>query len=129
MEGKVGAAAKIVAKALHPHFLREEEIATPLLGLLRPLAGDETPQEIEKAIEMAGQLKAEMPRMLEEHHAIVTALADLAKAIELEGVKEGRDFPEKLKQHATIEEDVFYPAAILVGEHIKLKYPKASILA
>ncbi|MGZ5269592.1 MAG: hypothetical protein ACXWC6_03155, partial [Ramlibacter sp.] len=44
--GRVGAAARGSAKALQPHFEREEEIALPPLGLLAPLAaGDRIPDD------------------------------------------------------------------------------------
>lgn len=36
--GHTGDAAEKVAKLLHPHFVREEEIALPPLCLLAPLA-------------------------------------------------------------------------------------------
>ena len=36
--GAVGAAARALAHVLHPHFVREEEIALPPLGLLGPLS-------------------------------------------------------------------------------------------
>ncbi len=127
--GKVGDAAKTVAKVLHPHFLLEEEIAMPLLGLLSPLAEDRIISEIEKATVMSNRLKAELAKMLKEHGEIVAVLKGLEQAIQEEGVEEGADFPEKLKQHAKIEEEVLYPAAILVGEFIKLKFPKETILA
>jgi len=35
---KIGDAAKAVAKALHPHFVKEEENTLPSLGLLSILA-------------------------------------------------------------------------------------------
>jgi len=36
--GRIGEAAEEVGKRLHPHFIREEEIALPPLCLLAPLA-------------------------------------------------------------------------------------------
>jgi hypothetical protein len=36
--GSTGEAARVVAKALHPHFMKEEEYALPPLGLLPALA-------------------------------------------------------------------------------------------
>ena len=43
--GSVGAAARELAAVLHPHFVREEQIALPPLGLLAPLArGEFTPE-------------------------------------------------------------------------------------
>lgn len=38
--GRVGVAAKELAEVLHPHFVREEQIALPPLGLLAPLAAN-----------------------------------------------------------------------------------------
>ena len=57
--GRVGAAARELAQVLHPHFVREEEIALPPLGLLAPLAaGDEVPEPARvRALEMADALK------------------------------------------------------------------------
>ena len=44
MPGRIGAAARELAAVLHPHFVREEQIALPPLGLLEPLArGEFTP--------------------------------------------------------------------------------------
>lgn len=38
-----------------------------------------------------------------------------------EGLAEQARFAEALRLHAEAEEEVFYPAAILVGEYLKLK--------
>src|SRR5678815_1091729 len=70
--GQVGVAAKELAKVLHPHFEREEQIALPPLGLLAPLAaGDKVSQDTLSAIlMMTDSLRAELPRMMEEHKSI-----------------------------------------------------------
>src|SRR5689334_25339137 len=39
--GRVGEAARALAKVLHPHFVREEQIALPPLALLATLARGE----------------------------------------------------------------------------------------
>jgi hypothetical protein len=44
----------------------------------------------------------------------------LAKAGREENQAAAGEFATKLKQHAKTEEDVLYPAAILVGEYIKM---------
>src|SRR5688572_12685895 len=36
MPGRIGTAARELAAVLHPHFVREEQIALPPLGLLEP---------------------------------------------------------------------------------------------
>jgi hypothetical protein len=46
--GRVGEAARALAKVLQPHFEREEQIALPPLGLLAPLArGEFSPEMLE----------------------------------------------------------------------------------
>ena len=59
--------------------------------------------------------------MLQEHRAIVGALEGLVKAAKAENKLEYVHFAEKLMLHAQNEEEVLYPAAILVGEYLKLK--------
>ena len=121
LPGRTGAAAAKVAGLLHPHFVKEEEFALPPLALLQPLAeGRATPDPMAMSAS-ADRLKAEMSQMLEEHKAIVAALADLEAAATAERHPEVRRFVEKLTLHAQQEEQVLYPAAVLVGEYLKLK--------
>ena len=122
--GKTGESARAVAKILHPHFEKEEEYALPPLGLLRVLAGGKVTQEMKEAIIMTDRLKAELHQMLEEHKEIVAALRNLTDAAEKENKPEYARFAEKLALHAQNEEEVLYPAAILVGEYLKLKLIK-----
>jgi hypothetical protein len=119
--GKVGAAAQGVARALHAHFEREEEIAMPPLSLLEPLAQGKITAEMAEVWKMSDALKAELPRMLEEHAAVKAALEKLSSAAREEGNPGAERFAEKLALHAQTEEQVFYPATILVGEYLKLK--------
>lgn len=119
--GNVAEAAKVVAELLHTHFVKEEEYALPPLGLLSSLAqGKETP-EMSKVIAMSNKLKADLPQMLQEHKAIVSALHKLIATAKQENKPEHAQFAEKLILHAQNEEEVLYPAAILVGEYLKLK--------
>lgn len=122
--GKTGEAARAVANALHPHFVQEEELAMPPLGLLRPLTEGPVRPEMAKVVELTDKLKRELPTMLKEHEAIVGALRTLAEAGKQENKPQAQQFAEKLQQHAKTEEEVLYPAAILVGEYVKLKLSK-----
>lgn len=119
--GPVGAAAKELAATLHPHFVREEEIALPPLGLLAPLAAGRTPDGMKEALVMSDTLKKEMPRMLEEHKAIRAATEQLARVARAEGHAAGQAFAATLAAHALMEEEVLYPAAILVGDLIRAR--------
>jgi hypothetical protein len=70
---------------------------------------------------MTDRLKAELPDMFREHQAVVAALKKLTAAAKEEKLPEHARFAEKLMLHAKTEEEVLYPAAILVGEYLKLK--------
>jgi hypothetical protein len=118
--GATGESAKAVAKMLHTHFLKEEEYALPPLGLLPILAEGKTPPEMEAAVEMANHLKADKSHILQEHKQIVTALKALTEAANLEGKEQPAHFTEKLILIAQTEEEVLYPASILIGEYLKL---------
>ena len=122
--GKTGAAAKEVAEALHAHFESEEKYALPPLGLLPALADGRITPEMAQVFKMTDMLKAELPRMLDEHQAIIAALKKMIEAAKQEKKMEHITFAEKLMLHAQNEEEVSYPTAILIGEYLKLKLGK-----
>ena len=117
--GQVGETAKAVTRVLHAHFLDEEAFALPPLGILTQLVRGEAVPEAADVLAMTEKLKAELPRMLDEHQAIMTALQSLVAAAQAESRPEFARFAEKLILHARTEEEVLYPAAILAGEYLK----------
>lgn len=118
--GTLGVAARGLEEALHPHFLREEEIALPPLALLPRLARGETSPDMADVLRMTDQLEKEMPQMLADHKKIVVALVTFRKAAEAAGRHEYVEFADELALHAQNEEQVTYPAALLVGRYVKL---------
>ena len=104
--GETGAAVTKVAEALHIHFEREEKYALPAFGLLPFLVEERINSELARVLEMTDILKAELPRMLEEHRAIVAALQKLIKAASRKKKPEHIHFSEKLILHARNEEEV-----------------------
>ena len=119
--GKTGDAARVVEERLSVHFEKEEQYALPQLGLLASLAEGKVSPEMKPAIELSDKLKADLPKMLEEHKGIVDALDALSAAAKAENKTQAIGFAETLAAHAQNEEQVMYPAAILVGEYLKLK--------
>ena len=53
--------------------------------------------------------------MLQEHTAVIAALNELADAAHVEGKPEHAEIARKLVHYARTEEEVLYPAALLVG--------------
>lgn len=119
--GAAGREARRVAEIMHPHFVREEEIAVPPLGLLPHLAEGKFSQEMASVFALTDALKEELPKMKGEHQAIVDTLGRLEQAAREEGKPEVAEFARRLVLHARTEEEVLYPAAILVGEYLKSK--------
>ncbi len=119
--GETAKAAKAVEELLHPHFVKEEEYALPPLGLLKPLSEGKITNDANDAQRLSKKLKTELKQMIAEHKAIVGKLDELISAATKESKKQPIEFAEKLKAHAKAEEDVYYPAAILVGEYLKIK--------
>lgn len=121
LQGPVGEAARRLAAVLDPHFLREEQIALPPLGLLAPLSRREFTPEMREILVMTDALHAELPRMLEEHKAIQAANAAMGAAAKAAGNGAVERLAETLKLHARSEEQILYPAAILVGDLVRCR--------
>lgn len=122
--GRTGEAALAVAKLLHPHFEKEEAYALPPLGLLLPISRGEVTADMGSVLELTDRLEAEMPQMLAEHAEIKAALETLIAAADAEGKPQYAAFAQKLGVHALSEEQVAYPAALLVGRYLKVVLPK-----
>lgn len=122
--GALGAAAQELAATLHPHFVREEEIALPPLAMLAPLAAGKAPDTMLEAAAMSDRLRTEMPRMLEEHKAIRAAVGKLRTVARTERHAGAEAFADQLTLHAQMEEEVLYPAAILVGDLVRARSPR-----
>ena len=123
--GETAEAAKAVARVLHGHFGGEEEYAMPPLGLLLDLSKGRFTPEMAEVLKMTDRLEAEMPKMLAEHEAIKAALDTLIAAAKKEHKPDVEAFAQRLKVHALTEEQVAYPAALLVGRYVKQMMARA----
>lgn len=117
--GQTGRAADDVEKLLRAHFVKEEQFALPPLGILAALAAGQLPADSTSIIRMTDKLRQELPKMLSEHKKVLAALGRLQEAAEAEGKMEGVRFAQALSAHAAQEEQVLYPAALLVGAYLK----------
>ena len=119
--GALGEAAREVAHLLHPHFAKEERYAMPPLGLLFKLAWGTVTPDMAPIVSLTRRLKAELPVMLLEHKAIVAALQRFRARARESGRADYERFADDLMRHAQNEEEILYPAAVLVGEYLALK--------
>jgi iron-sulfur cluster repair protein YtfE (RIC family) len=125
--GEVGERAQALAKLMHPHFVKEDRIALPPLGLLAALARGDIGPEMAGVLELTDQLQAELPAMLAEHRAIVDVLHQLRDAARRAGNAAIAEFAKQLVQHARTEEEVMYPAAVLVGQVVRQRLGQRAV--
>lgn len=119
--GSTSSAATEVEKLLEPHFVKEERLALPPLGLLSDLSAGRMPRDSAAMIRLTDDLRREMPQMLAEHKQVVAALLRLEKAALSENKPEGAAFAKALTSHAALEEQALYPSALLVGRYLSEK--------
>jgi hypothetical protein len=121
--GKTAEAAKAVEAALAPHFQEEEAYAMPPLGLLEGIARGQMPtdEQAAAAIAMTDKLRANYQKMLDEHQQVLTTLHHLAEAAKAEHKPRQVEFAESLTLHAQNEEQVLYPAALVLGNYLKIQ--------
>ncbi len=119
--GQTGAAAAAVVEALRPHVAKEQDFGLPALGLLQHLIAGRISPVMRGVTVMTDRLKVEYEQMLADHEAIAAAIRKLVDAAREEAKLEYVGICEHLTRHLEAEEQVYYPAAILVGEYLKLK--------
>jgi hypothetical protein len=117
--GRTGEAALSLLRIMRPHFEKEEEYALPPLGLLTELSQGGVAPGMSEVLKMTDRLAAELPQMLTEHRQIAAALNTLIDAASAEGKPEIVRFAQKLLTHARSEEELSYPAALLIGRYVK----------
>ena len=118
--GELGDTLRRVARLLEPHFRKEEAFAMPPLGLLARLSRHEVSPAMAEVYPHTDWLKNNLSALTAEHDAIGAAVQEMLQAARAVDRTEYIEFAEKLVNHLRVEEEVMYPAAILVGEYLRL---------
>ena len=118
--GELGDALRRVARLLEPHFRKEEAFAMPPLGLLVRLARNDVSPAMAEVYPHTEWLKNNLPTLMAEHRAIIAAVEEMIAAARAAGRIEYAELAEKVMHPIRMEEGVMYPAAILVGEYLRL---------
>jgi len=72
---------------------------------------------------MTRALERELPRMLLEHRRIGAARERFETAARVANRPDYERLSETLAAHARQEEEVLYPAAVLVGRYVAARFP------
>ncbi len=122
--GHTGECARAVMKVIQPHMAREEEYVAPALALLSAAAENRLTDDMAVFLPRIALLRGELPRMRREHATMVEALRELMRAATEERHAGIARVAQRLVAHAQEEEEILYPAAILVGEALKQRFGK-----
>lgn len=114
-KGDTGTAVKDLLRLVEPHLEKDNELVLPLLAVfaasttVKPL---ENPGRIMRAYETYSK---QYPSLFAEHALIRQAIGRARRAASVEGYSEVVNTLDALARHALVEEEVLYPAALLVG--------------
>ena len=114
-------AAMKLKELMQHHFSEEEDYVLPSLGLLPALAEGQIPSHSKEVISLAEKLRAQWVHMNVEHQLIKAHMAELIRAADKENHAGITSLEQEITKHVAIEEEVLFPAALLVGEYLKLK--------
>jgi hypothetical protein len=103
---------------------REEEFVAPALALLKPVAEGRFTDAMAAAQPRIARFEAELPRMLDEHVRIIEALRLLVRAASEENLPGFAKLAQNLVAHAEEEEEILYPAALLVSRVLGDRFGK-----
>jgi len=112
---QTGAAVRQLLKLLEPHVEREDEFVLPLLGVLRGMAAGEpleNPGVVMKAYEKYAR---QYRNMFAEHSPIRQSIKKARRLAKEQKQEEVVEILDALAHHSRVEEEVLYPAALLVG--------------
>jgi len=120
--GKAGDAAKRAMAVLKPHFEKEERFALPQLGVLETLIKKDAviANDLrDDLIKRSDAFRHELQGMLDEHKKISAALHEMRDAADHEKKMDLVELAEMIGSHAAMEEQILYPASLLIGEYMK----------
>jgi hypothetical protein len=122
--GKTGTIAKEIAEPIFKHFSKEEDFAMPQLTILLPLARGELDPSMKKMLLLTNKMKLKHSELEREHKTITIGLERLIAAAKKENKPTVVDFAERLIDHTRMEDEIIYPASVLIGEYLALKLGK-----
>lgn len=120
-QDSTGRAAIKLNDLLQHHFTEEEDYVLPPLGILPLLASGKLPDSTKEVTQLCEQLKSQLLHLSAEHQLIKAFMDELMQSATNENHPGIIEFEKELEKHANTEEEVFFPAAILIGEYLKLK--------
>lgn len=119
--GQTMIAAEVLAQLLESHLHKEDREILRILGLLGPLAADGVDLADLEDFDKWDAIEASETSLRQEHSALVVAAENLRTAARAEGANGAVDVAERLLMRIRLDEEIFYPAALLIRSYLRLK--------
>lgn len=110
--------AKNVADTFRAHFRREEKTVLPQLSLLMTIVEGKWNIDTEEALLKNNILLKEFQELKGEHQKILDAAKEMIKVSMEEKNQEAKDIAEEIILHIKIEEEVSYPAILVINKYL-----------
>lgn len=120
--GPIGVAAQRVARYFSDHAKKEDELVVPLLSLLPAAAEGKLDAEMADALPVFDRLEGGVADLQAEHRMIAAALELLVAAAKAEDRTDLGELSVRLMAHVRLEEAVIYPAALLLGRYLRVRF-------
>ena len=124
--GQTGAAAHRVLTLVIPHFKDEQRRVHPLLYVLPMIAAHQFDPGMADLVPLAERLRNDLDEIRRAHVTIDAALDDLYAAAWREHHQEYAFLAARIRRHNQLEEEINYPAALVVGEELQIRFPTAT---
>ncbi len=119
--GQTMIAAEVVAQLLEPHLHKEDTEVLRILGFLAPLAADRIDLADAKDVSEWDELEKSERCLHEEHTALIAAAEKLRTIARAEDAHQVLDFAERLLLRIRLDEEILYPAALLIRNYVRLR--------
>ena len=123
LPGETGAAARRVLALITPHMREEQRRVFPFLNLLPMLGKQQIEPWMAELLPLADRLRGDIETLTRAHAPIRNALDDLSVVAWREGHQEYAFLAGRIRQHIQMEEEILYPAALVVSDYLRLKFP------
>ncbi len=120
--GQTMIAAEAIAPLLEPHLQKEDTEVLQTLGVLEALAADGTDFAGVGDYAQLENLETSANSLREERAALSLAAERLLTTARTEGVNEVAEFAERLLSRLGLDQEIFYPAALLIRNYLRLKW-------
>lgn len=103
---------------LEYHFSEEEQYVFPVLNILPVLASGKMPEDSVIIAGLVKRFKSNSAKLLAEHQMIMKLMQELRA--KFSGDTSLPELEAALSQHARLEEEILFPAAVVAGDYLEV---------